>query len=62
MSDQVLGDGDSRQGDLIRLSDGALVLSCCGDSDSLYNAQMQRHDSTPQAERAPEVAVTPAVL
>lgn len=38
---------------------GALVLSCCGDSDSLIMRMMQRHDSTPAERRPPEVAVFP---
>jgi hypothetical protein len=38
---------------------GALVVSCCGDADSVFNRQMQRYDSTPEARRTPEVAVFP---
>jgi|SRR5690349_19414703 len=40
-------------------SGGALILSCCGDADSVFNAQMRRFDSTPEAQRPPEVAVFP---
>jgi hypothetical protein len=36
-----------------------LVLSCCSDSDSLYNEQARRHDRMPESTRPPEVAVVP---
>lgn len=36
-----------------------LVVTCCGGTDSLIMDQMQRYESTPEAQRAPEVAVLP---
>jgi hypothetical protein len=38
---------------------GALVFSCCGQSDSVIMAQMKRFDSTPPAQRPPELALFP---
>jgi len=38
---------------------GALVFSCCGESDSVIMAQMKRHDSTPEGQRPPEIALFP---
>ena len=38
---------------------GPLVLSCCGDSDSLIMAQMRMYETTGEARRTPEVAVFP---
>jgi hypothetical protein len=38
---------------------GALVFSCCGETDSVVMAQMKRHDSTPEAQRPPELALFP---
>jgi hypothetical protein len=38
---------------------GALVFSCCGQSDSVIMAQMQRFESTPAGQRPPELALFP---
>jgi hypothetical protein len=38
---------------------GTSIFTCCGDSDSILNAQMRRFDSTPEGQRPPEVAVFP---
>jgi hypothetical protein len=36
---------------------GPLVVSCCGDSDSLIMAQMRTFEGTPEADRTPEIAI-----
>jgi hypothetical protein len=39
--------------------DAPLVVSCCADSDSLIMAQMRLYESTPEAQRTPELAIFP---
>lgn len=36
-----------------------LVVTCCGESDSTIMAEMNRYETTPQAQRTAEVAVFP---
>src|SRR6476620_10584855 len=36
-----------------------MVVSCCGASDSLIMAQMQRYESTPASQRTADIAIAP---
>jgi hypothetical protein len=38
---------------------GPLVLSCCGSSDSVLMAQMERFENTPERQRSPELSIFP---
>jgi hypothetical protein len=40
-------------------SAGPLVVSCCGDADSVIMQEMHRYETTPEARRTPEIAVFP---